>query len=109
LGREKTSKQNAGSCEQGETHRDLPAYQQRANPCTAHSDCAHSFIIAKRRGEAYDRTTSGSGGAARGCTTIYSRLLTRIERTNYDVLSRRVELPACEKLWVIAKAAVGAR
>jgi phytoene synthase len=40
---------------------------------------------------------------------IYSRLLARIEQTNYDVLSRRVELPAREKLWVIAKAAVGAR
>jgi phytoene synthase len=40
---------------------------------------------------------------------IYSRLLARIEQTNYDVLSHRVELPAREKLWVIAKAAVGAR
>ncbi|HOQ46600.1 MAG TPA: phytoene/squalene synthase family protein [Bryobacteraceae bacterium] len=40
---------------------------------------------------------------------IYSRLLARIEQTNYDVLSQRVELPAREKLWIIAKAALGAR
>jgi phytoene synthase len=40
---------------------------------------------------------------------IYSRLLARIERTNYDVLSRRVELAAREKLGIILKAAVGAR
>lgn len=40
---------------------------------------------------------------------IYSRLLGRIERTNYDVLSRRVELRAREKIGIILKAAVGAR
>lgn len=38
---------------------------------------------------------------------IYSRLLARIERTNYDVLSGRISLPAREKLAVIARAAVG--
>ncbi len=36
---------------------------------------------------------------------IYSRLLSRIERTNYDVLSGRVSLPAVEKLAIIARAA----
>jgi phytoene synthase len=40
---------------------------------------------------------------------IYSRLLERIEQTNYDVLSRRVELKGREKLAIIAKAAVGTR
>jgi phytoene/squalene synthetase len=40
---------------------------------------------------------------------IYSRLLKRIEQTNYDVLSRRVALSAREKLGIILKAAVGAR
>ncbi|MGE5646483.1 MAG: phytoene/squalene synthase family protein [Acidobacteriota bacterium] len=40
---------------------------------------------------------------------IYSRLLERIEHTNYDVLARRVELPAREKVGIILKAAVGAR
>ncbi len=38
---------------------------------------------------------------------IYSRLLARIERSNFDVFSRRVELPLAEKLWIVAKAAVG--
>lgn len=40
---------------------------------------------------------------------IYSRLLGRIEQTNYDVLARRIQLPAREKLLIIAKAALGAR
>ncbi|HVX65255.1 MAG TPA: phytoene/squalene synthase family protein, partial [Bryobacteraceae bacterium] len=40
---------------------------------------------------------------------IYSRLLARIEKTNYDVLTHRVELSAREKLGIILKAAVGAR
>ncbi len=40
---------------------------------------------------------------------IYSRLLERIEKTNYDVLSHRIELSTREKLWIIAKAAVGGR
>jgi phytoene synthase len=40
---------------------------------------------------------------------IYSRLLKRIEQTNYDVLSRRVALSAREKFGIILKAAVGAR
>ncbi len=40
---------------------------------------------------------------------IYSRLLARIEQTNYDVLSKRVELSTREKLQIILKAAVGTR
>jgi len=40
---------------------------------------------------------------------IYSRLLAKIVRTNYDVLSHRIELPAREKLWIIAKALLGSR
>jgi phytoene synthase len=40
---------------------------------------------------------------------IYSRLLERIERTNYDVLSHRVELPTREKIRIILRAAVGGR
>lgn len=39
---------------------------------------------------------------------IYSRLLSHIERSNYDVLSRRIQVPAREKLWIILKAARGA-
>jgi phytoene synthase len=40
---------------------------------------------------------------------IYSRLLARIEHTNYDVFTRRIELTAWEKLRIILKAAVGER
>ena len=40
---------------------------------------------------------------------IYSRLLGRIEKTNYDVLSHRVELSGREKLRIIMRAAVGGR
>lgn len=35
---------------------------------------------------------------------IYSRLLRRMEKSNYDVLSQRIRLPAWEKLWVVAQA-----
>jgi 15-cis-phytoene synthase len=41
--------------------------------------------------------------------TIYSRLLERIERTGYDVLSRRVRLSALEKSWILARAMVSGR
>ena len=36
--------------------------------------------------------------------TIYSRLLERIERTGYDVLSRRVRLSTAEKSWIVMRA-----
>lgn len=36
--------------------------------------------------------------------TIYSRLLDRIERANYDVFSRRVRLSAVEKSWIVLRA-----
>lgn len=39
--------------------------------------------------------------------TIYSRLLERIERTNYDVFAQRVRLSAMEKSWILVKALVG--
>ena len=38
--------------------------------------------------------------------TIYSRLLERIEQTNYDVLSRRVRLSAAEKSGIVLRALV---
>ena len=38
--------------------------------------------------------------------TIYSRLLDRIERTNYDVFSRRVRLSATEKSRIVLRALV---
>jgi phytoene synthase len=38
--------------------------------------------------------------------SIYSRLLDRIERSNYDVFSRRISLPAWEKYWIVLRALV---
>jgi phytoene synthase len=39
--------------------------------------------------------------------SIYSRLLDRIERSNYDVFSRRVRLSPMEKSWIVVRALVG--
>lgn len=39
--------------------------------------------------------------------TIYSRLLERIQSTNYDVFTRRVRLSAMEKSWILVRALVG--
>jgi phytoene synthase len=38
--------------------------------------------------------------------SIYSRLLERIERTNYDVFTRRVRLSPLEKSWIVVRALV---
>jgi 15-cis-phytoene synthase len=38
--------------------------------------------------------------------TIYSRLLERIQRSNYDVFARRVRLSPVEKSWIIVRALV---
>jgi phytoene synthase len=38
---------------------------------------------------------------------IYSRLLERIERSNYDVFRKRVRLPLWEKSWIVWRALVG--
>jgi phytoene synthase len=38
---------------------------------------------------------------------IYSRLLERIESSNYDVFRRRVRLPLWEKSWIVWRALVG--
>ena len=38
--------------------------------------------------------------------SIYSRLLERIEGTNYDVFSRRVRLSLVEKSWIVVRAMV---
>jgi phytoene synthase len=39
--------------------------------------------------------------------SIYSRLLDRIERSNYDVFKRRISLAAAEKSWIVVKALLG--
>ncbi len=38
--------------------------------------------------------------------SIYSRLLERIERSNYDVFTRRVRLSSLEKSWIVVRALV---
>ena len=38
---------------------------------------------------------------------IYSRLLERIEATNYDVFRARVRLSTIEKGWIVVRAMVG--
>ena len=38
----------------------------------------------------------------RALTLIYTRLLDRIERSNYDVLSTRIRVPGWEKAWIVA-------
>ena len=37
---------------------------------------------------------------------IYRRLLARIERSNFDVLSRRIRVPAWEKIGILVSAAL---
>ncbi|MCE5307843.1 MAG: phytoene/squalene synthase family protein [Acidobacteriales bacterium] len=41
----------------------------------------------------------------RAIVAIYSRLLERIERSGFDVLRRRVSLPAWEKVWLMLRSA----
>jgi phytoene synthase len=51
-----------------------------------------------------DRRSRASLGAL---ISIYSRLLDRIQRSNYDVFTRRISLPAAEKSWIVVKALLG--
>jgi 15-cis-phytoene synthase len=38
---------------------------------------------------------------------IYHRLLRKIQQSEYDVLSRRISLPATEKVWVVVRGFTG--
>ena len=49
---------------------------------------------------------AGSRRSLRALIGIYSRLLDRIVASNYDVLARRIRVPAWEKLWVLARSLV---
>ncbi|MGH9559290.1 MAG: phytoene/squalene synthase family protein [Bryobacteraceae bacterium] len=44
-----------------------------------------------------------SRASLRALIGIYSRLLDRIAGSNYDVLARRIRVPAWEKLWILAR------
>ena len=47
-----------------------------------------------------------SRGSLWALITIYSRLLERIRKANYDVLSRRISLSAAQKSWIVLQALV---
>ena len=45
-----------------------------------------------------------SRASLRALIGIYSRLLERIEQSDYDVMSRRIRLPGWEKVWIMMRA-----
>jgi len=49
-----------------------------------------------------DLVSPGSRASLRALIAIYSRLLDRIVASHYDVLSKRIRVPAWEKLWILA-------
>ncbi|MSV35557.1 MAG: phytoene/squalene synthase family protein [Bryobacterales bacterium] len=49
---------------------------------------------------------AGSRGSLRALIGIYSRLLDRIVASRYDVLARRIRVPAWEKVWVLARSVI---
>jgi phytoene synthase len=49
-----------------------------------------------------------SRGSLWALITIYSRLLDRIQKANYDVLTRRIRLSAAQKSWIVLQAFVRA-
>ena len=53
-----------------------------------------------------DLVHTRSRASLRTLISIYSELLDRIERSNYDVFTRRISLSAREKSWIVFKALV---
>lgn len=53
-----------------------------------------------------DLVHSGSRPSLWALISIYSQLLERIERSNYDVFARRIRLSSLRKSWIIARAAL---
>jgi phytoene synthase len=45
----------------------------------------------------------GSRASLKALIGIYSRLLDKIVESDYDVLTRRIRVPAWEKIWVLVK------
>ena len=56
-----------------------------------------------------DLVDRGSRSSLWALVTIYSRLLDRIRRSNYDVLARRIRLSTFEKSWIVVRAMLGGR
>lgn len=53
-----------------------------------------------------DLVHAGSRPSLWALISIYSQLLERIERSNYDVFARRIRLSSLQKSWIIARAAL---
>ena len=49
---------------------------------------------------------SGSRASLKALIGIYSRLLDRISKSGYEVLRKRVRVPAWEKIWILARCAI---
>jgi phytoene synthase len=50
---------------------------------------------------------AGSRSSLWALITIYSRLLERIRKSNYDVFEKRIRLSALEKSFIVLRAMVG--
>jgi len=64
------------------------------------------YAVSRPLPDLVDRRSARALGAL---IAIYSRLLDRIERSNYDVFGRRISLPAAEKCGIVVKALWRAR
>jgi len=53
-----------------------------------------------------DLVHAGSRPSLQALISIYSQLLDRIERSNYDVFARRIRLSSLQKSWIVARAAL---
>jgi len=76
-------------------------------------DCLMDFEIARARAY-YDESAplidlihKDSGASLRALIAIYSGLLERIAESPSDVLTRRISLPATEKVWIVLRSAAG--
>lgn len=81
------------------------------NPSDSESFRALMRFEAARARAYYDESAPLVGMVGRPCRSslwalirIYSRLLERIEASNFDVLRRRIRLPAWEKTWIVLEA-----
>ena len=65
---------------------------------------ARARVYYKESAPLVDLVDSRGRASLRALIAIYSRLLDRIESTNYDVFSRRISLSTREKSWLVLRA-----
>jgi phytoene synthase len=82
---------------------DGPAWRQMLR---FEGDRARRYFLESR--PLLDRIEPASRPALAALMDIYGRLLSRIEASDYDVLQRRIRVPAWEKAWLMTRAAFGA-